>query len=379
MLTLMELVVTVENPSKSRTVAVFDFGCGKKFELFIESDYVLSDLADPWLALSLPLAMARGLDVRVLGRVSQSALESQVQVQKELLAGHPYMKQIRVFAEEVVSGLNPQTIVQDRQIGSFFSGGLDSTFTALNLPKNSELISVWGFDVPLSQSNHWEMTWNSIRKQALEFGKNSMMVKTNIRDMSDKFLDWGTEYNGAALAGIALALAPRFREVRIPGSYTNNYIVWGSFPTLDKSFSTDYLDIADHGLEVRIEKAQFVLKNHAMAALRVCWQNKQGLPNCGECSKCIRTRFECYWLGNGVFPEGLHGVPRLASVVKLNMSKGDYKFLKEDLVWVRQNFGASHLIYRFLFFLVFTKSQSRENFLKLLPTGARNLLARKFR
>jgi hypothetical protein len=375
----MELVVIVEKPSKNRTVALFDFGHGQRFEIYIEAGCPISELADPWLALALPLAMARGLDVRVLGQVSRSALDSQVKVQKELLAGHPYMKPIRVVAEEVVSGPNPKIVSQARRIGSFFSGGLDSTFTALSLPKNTELISVWGFDVPLSQSNHWEMAWNSIRKQAIEFGKNPMMVKTNIREMSDKFLDWGTEYNGAALAGIALALAPRFREVRIPGSYTNNYIAWGSFPTLDKSFSTDYLDISDHGLQVRIEKAQFVLKNGAMAGLRVCWQNKQGLPNCGKCSKCIRTRFECHWLGNGVFPKGLHGLPPVASVLKLNFSKGDYKFLKEDLHWVRQNIGGSHWEYRFLFFLVFTKSQLRANILKLIPNGARAFLVRKFR
>ena len=372
----MELVVSVQNPSKSRSEALFDFGHGEKFEIYIETASELSNLADPWLALSLPLAMARGLNVRLVGSVSQSALNNHVNIQNELLAGHPNLKQVDVFAAEVIVELNPKALKKERRTGSFFSGGLDSTYTALNLPEHSELITVWGFDIPVEDTDHWGITSPLIVEQATAFGKSSVVVKTNLRDMSDKILDWGTGYNGTALAGIALALAPGFREIYIPGSYTNNYVVWGSFPTLDKSFSTDYLEIADHGLEVRIEKALYVLNSGAMKPIRVCWQNKSGLANCGECSKCIRTRFECYWLGNNVYPDGLWGVPSRVSVLKLNLSEGDYKFLREDLNWIFLTTQKRWLNYRVLFCLVFIKSQIRKGVVGKIPPRLKDFLKR---
>ncbi|HEX5416782.1 MAG TPA: hypothetical protein VFZ25_14025 [Chloroflexota bacterium] len=117
-------------------------------------------------------------------------------------------------------------------------------------------------------------------------------VETNVKSFADHFAAWAEHYHGAALASVAHFLAPRFARVYL--SATNDYNElwgWGSHPLADPLWSTEQTEIVHTGCEAkRVEKILAISNcDTALRWLRVCWQNRDGAYNCGECEKCLMT------------------------------------------------------------------------------------------
>jgi hypothetical protein len=94
------------------------------------------------------------------------------------------------------------------------------------------------------------------------------------------------------LASIALLLAPQFRRVYIPSSHSYAQLFpWGSHPLLDPLWSIEGTEIVHDGCEAsRVEKVKYLAScDVAIKHLRVCWENRNGAYNCGQCEKCLRT------------------------------------------------------------------------------------------
>lgn len=116
-------------------------------------------------------------------------------------------------------------------------------------------------------------------------------METNLREFSDRYVNWYL-YHGAALAAVGLLLSSRFRKMFIAASRTYaDLIPIGSHPLLDPLWSTETLEFVHDGCEAtRIEKAAAIASdNIALKHLRVCWENRSGAYNCGQCEKCLRT------------------------------------------------------------------------------------------
>jgi 7-cyano-7-deazaguanine synthase in queuosine biosynthesis len=176
----------------------------------------------------------------------------------------------------------------------FFTGGVDSFHTLL---RDRELIDalviVIGFDLQPEQTTLCQQTIAMARDVAAHFGKELVVVTTNLRTHFDTCLGWGKTH-GAALAAVSHLLAPSFGRTMISSSFRMDQThPWGTHPDLDPLWSSSRMSILHrHAHTGRVDKIRelaadpFVLRH-----LRVCWKNTDDAYNCGRCPKCIRTRF----------------------------------------------------------------------------------------
>jgi hypothetical protein len=174
--------------------------------------------------------------------------------------------------------------------GLFFTGGVDSFFSLLRHREEiTHLIVLRGFNVKRKQVVD-DLALPTIRVVAAQMNKNLVEVSTNIREFSDRIVDWGLDYHGAALAAVALLLAPTLNKVYVASSHSEkDTFRWGSHLFVDPLYSTETLSLIHDGANAtRVEKVAAIAENRLVQqTLRVC--NKGGASNCGRCEKCLRT------------------------------------------------------------------------------------------
>jgi hypothetical protein len=116
-------------------------------------------------------------------------------------------------------------------------------------------------------------------------------VETNLHALRDGVVSWRL-YHGAALASVALLLAPRFHRVLIPASQSYaDLFPLGSHPLVDPLWSTEDTELVHDGCEAtRSERvARIAQSATALRWLRVCSEEAGEGDNCGRCEKCLRT------------------------------------------------------------------------------------------
>jgi hypothetical protein len=188
--------------------------------------------------------------------------------------------------------------VPERSTFAFFSGGVDSFYTALQNDAEIEaLVHVHGFDVRLQSTGLRTRMSRSINAAADELGCELIEVEANLRDTSDHYLTtWF--YHGAFLASVAHALTGRFLRALIPASLSYGELPpLGSHPFLDPLWSSETTQIVCDGIIPRGKKLKAIShSNAAMSHLRVCWEEDTEY-NCGRCPKCARTAALLYASG----------------------------------------------------------------------------------
>jgi|GEM_PF-559949 len=282
-------------------------------------------------AVAMP-AMRYGGRLRTSDPVSPRMLRGQREFQAiqrawsfDWIAPEP-LQEVEVVAPTRQPNSSPST---DR-VAAFFSGGVDSWATVLGNPDVTDLIFVRGFDLAWEgpHARLADEVEGHLRVAANDLGLPLHVVTTNLRAMSDPHVGWGLYYGNAA-AAVALFLAPIFDRVLI--STAADYEVqghWGANWMVDALWSTEDLEIVDHGgFHSRIERLERVLESAAACrSLRVCWQNPDSAYNCGRCSKCLNTMIALETLGArervtsfpaelDLDPEQLGGVTIVDSIV----------------------------------------------------------------
>lgn len=232
------------------------------------------------------------------------------------------------------------------RVGSFFSGGADSFFTLLQHEEEiTDLILVIGMDIPLSDCRQAAVTEAAAREVATAFGKNLVVVHTNLRAGIERAsLDWGTQAHGSAMATVGHLLATEFRKIYVASSHTyQGLFPWGSHPVVDHHWSSDRLQFKHDGCEAtRVQKIKLIADTPvALSALRVCWMSSGGIYNCGVCSKCVRTMISLEAVGAlkraTSFPTKLS--PRVVARLKLH-KPNDMLFAAENIAALQES-GAS--------------------------------------
>jgi hypothetical protein len=245
--------------------------------------------ADPFVIALLTTAMNLKADLRVFGGVSRRLVESLPTVQAIFHSWFPRMPVVPVQIDDVATS-SPATA---NEVASFFSGGVDSFFTAIkNDSRVSTLLTVYGFDIPLNNLELRSRVSPCLQQAAHMLGKELIEIETNSRQLTEPHAAWPYHQFGAALASVAAVLGRRFGRVIIPASETYCHLApRGSHPLVDPFWSTDEVAIEHDGAEAtRDEKTQRVANNAAaMKYLRVCWRNPDNAYNCGKCEKCLRT------------------------------------------------------------------------------------------
>lgn len=244
-------------------------------------------------------ALARGAALHVPG-ISSDRLRSAVpQQQRRFCDWNPSWR-----AVPIVAALDfPPSAPSGEGLAAFFSGGVDSFFTALSLrDKLDALIWVEGFDLAIGRPEEpsLHLVRDHVRSAARELGLPLVEVATTVRRWSDARVLWGDHYVGSAMAAIALILGGRFGEVLIPSTHASwHCFAYGTAAKTDEKWSTELVRIRHHGAWAsRPEKVRSVAQSEAVLRhLRVCWENPGGAYNCGTCEKCVRTKAELLLAG----------------------------------------------------------------------------------
>ncbi|MGH7475288.1 MAG: hypothetical protein ACRELD_03280 [Longimicrobiales bacterium] len=273
------------------------------FEVPADAADHLGRSGNPWAVALLPLAALRGEPLRIAAPVDGVLLDGLPRVLEIWRAWYPHLQAVLLEAERaddpVDPVVRPAAGLPPRRVGAFFSGGVDSFFTALRRrsgpPREAglidELISVHGFDIPLGRPEAFERLAARHARVATSLGVTFVAMATNVREELLAEVPWGPLAHGCALAATALALGSRYRTVLIPatGGYRDLH-PWGSHPLTDPLLSTASTAFVHDGAAFsRVDKTRLLVAHPAaMSALRVCWESWSD-ENCGACGKCLRT------------------------------------------------------------------------------------------
>ena len=252
----------------------------------------------PAMAAGEPLTVEPAVSARLLSNVPtiQDVFETWSR-EKKLNRGLPSgFRRVPVHATSRAA--TPPS--SGRGCATFFTGGVDSFYTAIKRRDElTGLVFVHGFDVPLAETALRERVVHGLRRAADGLGLPLLEVETDVRTYSDRSVRW-VDYHGAALASVALLLAPWFRRIYVPATMTYGSLdALGSHPLVDPLWSTDDIELVHDGCEAsRLEKLRTLVNNDAaLAVLRVCPRNWGGEYNCGRCEKCLRTMVAVRLLG----------------------------------------------------------------------------------
>jgi hypothetical protein len=244
--------------------------------------------AEPFLCLSLIPSMQTGENVVSQTPISAKMIESLPRIQNIFAGWYP---ELHRFESRMPSRAVKHP--EQRGVGCFFSGGVDSFYSVLRHAEEIDtVIFAHGFDVPLSNTALRHRVSTALRAAAAALGKRLIEVETNAREFLDHYGNWGKHTHGSALASIAHLLAQHVRKVYVPSSGTRDEdLPWGSHPAVDGLWSSEAVEIVhDDDTVTRFDKVREIAKSDvALAHLRVCWENRDNAYNCGRCEKCMRT------------------------------------------------------------------------------------------
>jgi hypothetical protein len=239
--------------------------------------------------------------------VSPRLLESADQIQAIYHCWNRSMSFVSVDAKIGRRLTSPGLLAGKSQCSAlFFSLGVDSTYSLLkHLPASTQpvdhLIIVEGFDVYLWERERFSPMLSNVRSLADRLGLGVLAVTTNLREVSDRVIDWVAYYHGPAMASVALALGHKFSTVHISAAQTYSCLIpRGVHPLLDPLWGTEKLSFHHEGLEAtRLDKIRALARYPFLVeCLRVCITDEvTDSYNCGRCEKCVRTMLGLYVAG----------------------------------------------------------------------------------
>jgi hypothetical protein len=251
--------------------------------------------ADALIPLGLLPAMHLRAPLVVSGTVAPRLLE-RVGKAQEILAAFSHGE---LTPTQVVARPAPVVATAATGVGAFFSGGVDSFYTALKHERDlTHLVFMSGFDIFDVGSRRGIASLESARAAAGDLGLDLVEIETNVHDLTDGFVSWGVA-GGPVLATVALLLQSQLRRVLVPaGQAYRDLFPLSTHPLLDPLWGTEALEIVHDGCEAtRVEKVTRIAQSDTVLRnLRVC--NKQFARfNCGRCEKCVRTMLSLQFAG----------------------------------------------------------------------------------
>jgi hypothetical protein len=211
---------------------------------------------------------------------------------------------------------------------SFFSGGVDSTYTLLkNLTAIDRAVFIQGFDFPPSDGR-WAAAVQRNTDFARTFGVELLRVETNHYEFGYIYGLSRNLTHGSCLAAVALLLG--FQTAYAPATYVCGHLFpLGSHPLTDPLWSNEAVSIVHDGAEAgRTTKLRSICVHESVRTyLQVCFEKPNA--NCGKCSKCLRTMITLRLLG--VSAPAVPPLRALASVRRIMArDPADLEFLMDN-------------------------------------------------
>ena len=279
----------------------------KSFQLFYRfpTEFAKSEQvsADPFIAALLIPSMELGEPLFVDAAASPRLLRS---LPKIMTFYHSWDTRYKIIEVRTAKEREESDSISKAN-ALFFSGGVDSFYALTKLTEQtverndlSHLIFVHGFDIRLNDNVLFDQSYAAVKDVASFYGKELVLVSTNVREITDKYVSW-IDCFGGVMASVALCFNGFFGRVYIASDLgpDERNMHLASHPDLDPLWSTNTTNLIHYcdGIS-RIEKAKTIANNSiAQKHLRVCWENRNGAYNCGSCSKCVRTMLALYLAG----------------------------------------------------------------------------------
>jgi hypothetical protein len=249
------------------------------------------DRADPFVVGLVPIAMRRGVTMRVHGAaVSPSLLDSLARFQEVWHRWSGYAV-VDVVAE---TEREDERAAAVREAVTTFSGGVDSAFTVYENVRGGRrrgraltaAVMIHGVDIPRADLVGFTRAAARSRRFVGDVGLDLLTVQTNMWEVAR-----GRAYPiGAGLASVLHLLGGRFTTGLIPATMTYDHLVpLGSSPVSDnllggRSFTVEH----DGAATERFDKIRALSGwEAARRDLRVCLYSGERDRNCGRCTKCV--------------------------------------------------------------------------------------------
>ncbi|GIH11869.1 hypothetical protein [Rugosimonospora africana] len=284
-----EFVIGEPTVGDGRLSTTVRFGA-ERWDVWFAGDDLAVDAAGDAFATALLLpAMRRARRLRIEAPVSARLLDNLAVVQSTVHSWDPRYRPVTVDAAEVAGGGRAPA---PRPAAAFFSGGVDSCYTAVRQEDRVEaLVFLNGFDVA-----HWDVKMgpsirDGVASAAKALGKPLIVLDTNIRDPLESVAPW-TALHGGVLAAAAHLLSNRYATFYLPATFWCAALQpHGSHPVLDPWWGNDSVALVHDGAERHRPGKALVLaqRPELLRWLRVCWRNTEGRYNCGRCVKCLNT------------------------------------------------------------------------------------------
>ena len=337
-------VAAPDSPERVRLIGEVAYddrpGCVEEywFDVAQELAPFLSRSGNPWLVCLVPLAATLGEKLRIPLPVDRLLARNVRELMGVWKSWYPALRDVH-FELELADGPGD---LQGNRVGSFFTGGVDSYFTALRSIEpgavaTDDLITVWGFDLPLADRASFARRRERLSGIAEELGKRLVVVATNLRGTRLKEASWGRLSHGCALASIGHALEGRYRSVVIASTWSyENLVPLGSHPLTDPLLSSSSMEVVHDGAtHNRFRKLEYIARSEsALRNLHVCFRAASDY-NCGACEKCMRTMAILEVLGRlspgGSFPGGRLDLSRYRrTYVKTARAEAYYEMIRSE-------------------------------------------------
>jgi hypothetical protein len=209
-----------------------------------------------------------------------------------------------------------------------FSGGLDSTYSALTAPPGAVLLLLRGLDIALDNGPGWARVRREARALADRAGHTLVTAETSLRrhlrrDVVDDLHGassgwWGGVQHGLALAGLAIPVAASAggSRVLVPATMWEGVSYpLGSVPELEENARWSGGEVVHDGFDrSRQGKMRWLVErcdSIGPVFLRVCYSIPHGAgDNCLTCEKCLRTALALMVEGRDPLPFGFPIAPR---------------------------------------------------------------------
>lgn len=252
-----------------------------------------------FLTALLPVAMFAGEDIHIQGAISEKLLYGLREFQRVLHFWYPQW-----FSIVTISADSTTTICSETTAGvmSSFSGGADSMYTFVShLPENEPLpahqvthsLFIEAFDTPIisEATQAQKVTTHAQLMKKLDIG--FVPVSTNAKEFYYFNIEEAMAVTYTAiLIGTAQLTEGVIKSFYFSADNTHDFPLISTIShTLVPLMSSDNLHVSVYGASVtKMEKLEKLITwPPSYEHLTVCWENPNGLKNCGKCVKCCHT------------------------------------------------------------------------------------------